>query len=307
MQYKDYYKILSVPKTASMDEIKKAYRKLAMQFHPDMNKNDKKAEEKFKEINEANDVLSDEKKRQMYDRMGNRYQDYQRTGGAPGGFDFEEILRNMGGRGAGTSGAGTGGAGGADNLADLFGQMFGQNSGARGAGNAAAGSGNLEQPVEITLEEAFRGTRRILTKSGSEIDVSIPPGVKTGSKVRVRGHGSRLRNGLIGDLYLVITVGNDAQYERKGDDLYSDLKVDCFTAMLGGEVVANTLAGSVVVKVPAGTSSGQKIRLRGRGMPNLETPSQLGDLYLKMMVTVPTELTDDQRKTLTRISQTLQR
>jgi curved DNA-binding protein len=137
--------------------------------------------------------------------------------------------------------------------------------------------------------------------------VKIPAGVKTGSKVRVRGQGQRLRNGTTGDLMLVVNVLPDASYERKDDDLHADLKVDCFTAMLGGEVVAATMSGSVVVKVPAGSNSGKMIRLRNRGMPKLQRANDFGDLYLRVMVTVPSELSDDQRKTLARIAQSLQR
>jgi curved DNA-binding protein len=238
----------------------------------------------------------------MYDRLGANYEAYTRGGGAgPGGVNWEDILRNMGGFGGGRAGAAGGGTGGFENFADLFGQMFNQAEG------VARSAGSLEQEVEISLQEAFKGATRILSKGGTDIEVKIPAGVKTGSKVRVRGQGQRLRNGTTGDLMLVVNVLPDAAYERKDDDLHADLKVDCFTAMLGGEVVAATMSGSVVVKVPAGSNSGKMIRLRNRGMPKLQHANDFGDLYLRVMVTVPSELSDDQRKTLARIAQSLQR
>lgn len=299
MQYKDFYAILGVPRTASADEIKKAFRKLAREHHPDANKGAKKSEEKFKELNEAYEILSDDKKRQMYDRLGENYNQYKQQGGNPAGYDFSQFFgQGQAGRGA-ANGQQDGGS-----LGELFEQFFAASQGS--TGRSRAGAGDAEQDIEITLTEAFKGTSRVLRKPGSgEIEIRIPPGVRTGSKVRVKGQGGRLRSGGSGDLYLIVQVQPDSAFERKEDDLYTDLKVDCFTAMLGGEVVANTLAGSVVVKVPPGTSSGKVIRLRSRGMPKLGASGEFGDLYLRSSVTVPTELTDDQRATLSSIRQSL--
>lgn len=299
MQYKDYYAILGVPRTASAEELKKAFRKLAREHHPDANKGAKKSEEKFKEINEAYDVLSDVKKRQVYDRMGENYEQYRQQGGNPAGFDFSQYF----GQGGSAKSAPQGFDGGS--LGELFEQFFSASQG--GANRQRAGAGDAEQDIEITLAEAFKGTARVLRKPGSgEIEIRIPAGVKTGSKVRVKGQGGKLRDGTSGDLYLVVQVMPDPAFERKEDDLYTELRVDCFTAMLGGEVVANTLSGSVVVKVPPGTSTGKMIRLRNRGMPKLSTSGEFGDLYLRSAVTVPQELTEEQRASLNHIRQSLQ-
>ncbi len=156
--------------------------------------------------------------------------------------------------------------------------------------------------MSISLDEAYHGAQRILSKDGEEIEVTIPAGVKTGSKVRMRGQGVRNQKGQAGDLYLVIEVEPDPTYERRDDDLYRDMKVDAFTAMLGGEAQVQTLAGNMVVKVPPGTSSGARIRLRGKGMPRLSAKGEYGDLYLRVMVTVPKELTEDERQALQHIA-----
>lgn len=308
MAYKDFYKTLGVARDASADDIKKAFRKLARQYHPDTNPGDKKSEEKFKEINEAYEVLSDPDKRKLYDNAGANYEQYRRAGGNAQDFDWSKWSPGGGFGGFGQSG---GQRQGSMDFSDLIEQLLGRRGGGmpgfgQGFGGGQAVSADIEQPVEISLQEAYRGTARILSKAGQDIEVTIPAGVKTGSKVRVRGHGKRSTQGM-GDLYLVIEVKPDPHYERKDDDLYTDLKVDCFTAMLGGEVVASTLAGSLVVKVPTGTSSGKMIRLRNKGMPKLSAKDEFGDLYLKVMITVPTHLDDTQRRTLEQLAQSLVR
>ena len=309
MDYKDYYKILGVERSADEDAIKKAYRKLARQYHPDVNKNDKKSEERFKEINEAYEVLKDPEKRKMYDRLGSDYRRYQQSGGDPRAYDWGQWF-NQGGQGQPR------GAGGNARVEDLdLGDLFAQFFGGGGFEESSPGSytrtrttttrgraRDLEQPVTISLEEAHHGTARILSKDGEEIEVRIPAGVKTGSKVRVRGQGARNSKGQAGDLYLVIEVAPDTTFERRDDDLQRDIKVDVFTAMLGGEVKVQTLGGDVVVKIPPGTSSGGRIRLRGRGMPRLSAPGEKGDLYLRVMITVPNNLTDDERQALLEIA-----
>jgi len=300
MEYKDYYKTLGVPRDADQDAIKKAYRKLARQHHPDTNKGDKKSEEKFKEINEANEVLSDPEKRKLYDRMGSSYRDFQRTGGNAREYDWSQW--------AGTAGAG--GAGGNPfagrtrprrtrtveedlDFGDFIQEMF---SGAAGGGSVHEPR-DFEQGVDISLEEAYHGTTRIIQKGGQpDLEVKIPRGVKTGSKVRVRGQGGKNTRGQSGDLYLVINVLPNATYERKDDDLYRDVPVSAFTAMLGGEASVETLGGTVAVKIPAGTSSGKLVRLRGRGLPKLNTMDEVGDLFLRVMVTVPYDLSDTEKK-----------
>ena len=306
MDYKDYYKILGVDRNADADAIKKAFRKLARQYHPDVNKGDKKAEERFKEINEANDVLSDPEKRKVYDQLGANYQQYRQSGGDPRSYDWGQWARQAGGYPGGartrtSPGTGTGTADFEDfDFSDLMESLFGERfSGQRQTSRAAR---DIQQPVQITLEEAYQGAKRLLQKDGQDIEVSIPAGVKTGSKVRMRGQGVRNQRGQAGDLYLVVEVAPDKTYERQEDDLYRDQRVNAFTAMLGGEVSVETLSGNVVVTIPAGTSSGKKIRLRGKGMPKLNAKGQFGDMYLRVMVTVPRDINDEDRKALEKIA-----
>ncbi|MFN3705432.1 MAG: DnaJ C-terminal domain-containing protein [Thermoflexales bacterium] len=276
MEYKDYYQILGVSRDADAETIKKAYRKLARQYHPDANKNDKRAEEKFKEINEAYEVLSDPEKRRLYDRMGKSYQQYQRAGGDPRYYDWSQWAGPASGRVRWEEG----------DLADFIRQIF--DFGATGWQAADT----YEQPIEITLEEAYQGTTRLLQRRGqSDVEVKIPPGVNTGTRIRVRGQGP---GG--GDVYLVVQVKPHPIFERKDSDLYRDLAVHAFIAMLGGEVMVDTLSGPIVVKIPAGTSSGKLIRLKGRGMPKLNAPNEFGDLYLRVAINVPSDLSQEEKQ-----------
>jgi curved DNA-binding protein len=294
MDYKDYYQILGVPRTATQDEIKKAYRKLARQYHPDNNPGDKKAEAKFKDLNEANEVLSDPGKRKKYDRLGSQWQQYERTGGQPGGFDWSQW----------TSGGETvdmgdlfGGGGG---FSDFFTRIFG------GVGEGQPGAGptrrsayrtptrgrDLDQPVEIGLRDAFTGTSLTLQKDGQKLEVKIPAGVKTGSRIRMAGQGGPSRSGAAaGDLYLVVNVADDPTFERDGDNLKTEITTDLYTAVLGGEVTVPTLTGDVKLKIPPETQPGRVFRLRGQGMPHLRDSQNHGDLLVKVQVSLPTNLT----------------
>jgi len=294
MEYKDYYKTLGVDRNADQETIKKAFRKLARQYHPDANKGDKKAEEKFKEINEAYEVLSDPEKRKLYDRMGSSYREYQRAGGNPRDYDWSQWAD---GDDAPFGGGGARRVYEQDiDLGEFIREMFGGQQTVRQPRD-------FQQGVEITLEEAYHGTSRLVEKSGQPaIEVKIPPGVKTGSRIRVRGQGGKNARGQAGDLYLVIEVKPHPIYERKDDDLYRDIQVDAFTAMLGGEAEVETMAGLLAVKVPPGTSSGKLIRLRGRGMPRLNKPEEFGDLYLRVMITVPNDLTSAEREQLAKMA-----
>lgn len=301
MEYKDYYKILGVDKTADEKEIKKAYRRLARQFHPDMNPGDKAAEARFKEINEAHEVLSDPEKRRKYDELGQNYQRWQQAGGQPGGFDWSQWM-------AGGQPGGVrveygdisdlndlfGGSGFSDFFDAIFGGMAAQTARRGAAGRAPAPARDIEHEVEITLEEAFRGTQRLMEVDGRRLEVKIPAGVKTGSKVRMAGEGLPSgRDGLRGDIYLVIKVLSHPIFERRGDDLHCEVPVDLFTALLGGEVRVPTLDGPVALRIPAGSQSGRVFRLAGQGMPRLKTAGR-GDLYARLRVTLPEKLSDEE-------------
>jgi len=298
MEYKDYYKILGVDKRASVREIKQAYRKLARQYHPDVNPGDKKAEEKFKTINEAYEVLSDSDKRRKYDQLGTSYFRWQQQGGDPHGFDWSQWFSGQPGEGGVRVDYSDlddlfGGGGFSDFFQTIFGGMGGQ----RRSGRRVSRKGHdYEQPVEISLEEAVRGTQRVLSADGERITVKIPPGVKTGSKVRVAGKGGAgMGRGPAGDLYLKVTVSRHRVFERKGDDLHCEVPVDLYTAVLGGETDVPTLNGKVRLKIPAGTQGGRTFRLRGKGVPYLRNPAGRGDLYVTVKISVPKRLSRKER------------
>ncbi|MCX6064815.1 MAG: J domain-containing protein [Chloroflexi bacterium] len=297
MDYKDYYQILGVARTASADEIRAAYRKLALKYHPDRNPGDKQAEDKFKEMNEAYQVLSDPQKRARYDQLGSDYTNYQRGGGQPGGFDWNKWYTSGGAGGQQVNfddlfggGAGASGGGG---FSDFFSAIFGGMGGMAGGEARNRRAPQYEQPVSISLQEAYAGAARLLETGERRLHVTIPAGAKTGTKVRMAGgapDGS--------DLYLKVTVQDDARFERDGADLYAPVSVDVFTALLGGEVEVPTLGGRVKLTIPAGTQSDQKIRLAGRGMPHLKNPQLKGDLFVQVKVRIPKSLSAEQKSLL---------
>jgi curved DNA-binding protein len=301
MDYKDYYKILGVDRKASEQEIKKSYRKLAMKYHPDRNPGNKQAEETFKDINEAYQVLSDSEKRARYDQLGESYSTWQRSGGAANGFNWQDwINRQPQGQGARVStqdfsdvfGSGFGG------FSDFFNSIFGGSAGRPGAsmrGGRRAAAPNYSQPVSITFNEAFQGTERALQVGDRRFEVKIPAGARTGTKIRVPGAGPADGGGQHGDIYLEIEVAEDSRFERQGDDLYTDVSIDLLTAILGGQVSVSTPAGNVLLTIPPGTQPGQTFRLAGRGMPHLKNPKEFGDLYARSKVQIPRELTPKQR------------
>src|SRR5512140_1797456 len=275
MDYKDYYQILGVPRSASADEIRAAYRQLALKYHPDRNPGNKQAEEKFKEMNEAYQVLSDPKKKARYDQLGSAYSNYQNSGGQPEGFDWGQWASSGGGGQQVNFDDLFGGGGGG--FSDFFSAIFGGMGGASGAEVRTRRAPQYEQPVTISLQEAYEGATRLLETGNRRVQIKIPAGAKTGTKVRVaRGapDGS--------DLYLKVEVQEDARFERDGADLYAPVKVDVFTALLGGEVEVATMSGRVKLTIPAGTQPEQKFRISGRGMPQLKNPQAKGDLYVQV-------------------------
>lgn len=313
MEYKDYYQTLGVNKSASKDEIKKAYRKLARQYHPDMNPGDKKAEEKFKEVNEAYEVLSDQAKREKYDRFGSTWQQYERSGGRPEDFDWGQWTARPGGQTytrtvtpeeleqilGGSFGGEFGGMGGfSDFFEMLFGNMAGRSSPGRARPARAARGQDAEQTVQISLEDAYRGTTVSLQwEGGRKIEAKIPPGVKTGSKIRLGGQGgSGTGGGAAGDLYLKIEVRPHPTFSREGDDLRVNVPVDLYTALLGGVVKIPTLDRPVELTIPEGTSNGQVFRLRGLGMPKLKDPKERGNLLAVVQIQLPTKLSEAEKK-----------
>lgn len=319
MEYRDYYKVLGVAKDADEKEIKRAFRKLAQQYHPDKNPGDAQAEARFKEINEAYTVLSDADKRSKYDRFGSQWEQYERSGGQPQDFDWGR----WGGAtapGGGGSNSRTvspeefeqmfGGAGGGAGFSSFFDTLFGGGYGGRtgtqyrqarpntsGFGfdprvaQQAQPLARTEVNVDITLEEAFHGSTRMLqTDVGKRMEVNIPRGVKTGSKVRMRGDAEQP------DIYLKINVTPDERFTREGNDLRANVQVPLYTALLGGEVQVPTLDGGLMLTIPAGTQNGRTFRLRGQGMPHLRKPDERGDLFAVVQVTLPAKLSEEERK-----------
>ena len=283
----DYYNILGVKRDASQDDIKKAFRQQAKKYHPDANPDNPEAEKRFKDLNEAYEVLSDSEKRSQYDLYGDGWRagnaSYQSYGGYPGGGasrvnpeEFQDIFTSFFG------GAGSRGDAGRSRQYSSRAQINGQ---------------DIEQPVRISLREAYDGTTRIVTREGLQKKVTIPAGVNTGAKVRIAGEGTPgFAGGTPGDLLLVIEVAPDPVFTREGDDLVMDVKIDMFTAMLGGSVEVPTMTRPVSLKIAPGTQSGKKLRLTGKGMPVMARPATYGDLLVRIMVTVPESLTPEQQR-----------
>jgi curved DNA-binding protein len=306
MEYKDYYAVLGVNRQATEKEIRQAFRRLARQYHPDVNPNNKEAEEHFKEINEAYEVLSDPEKRRQYDEMGGnweRYQQYQQA--PPQGRSETFSSRRMR----------------AEDFGDLFGeespyssffeQIFGGAGQDRGRGSPRSQRGrNAEAEVEVTLEEAAHGTTRVLRVGGEEgkerqLEVRIPPGVRTGTRVRVAGQGESGRaGGPRGDVYLVVQVLPHLLFEREGDDLHLRTSVAMTTMLLGGEAPIPTLDGQVMLKIPPGSADGKTFRLRGKGMPRQSQPLQHGDLLAEVHAALPQRLSLEQRRIMEQFART---
>lgn len=321
MEYKDYYDILGVSRNADQQELKKAYRKLARKYHPDTNPDDAQAVERFKEVNEAYEVLSDPDKRSKYDQFGREWQRYQQ--GDAAGFNWQNWAQQ------GASGGRSGGYrtnyrvenmddlfGGGGGFSDFFETLFGMggemgtNPGTRtrtrtSESGRAYGAGtrgrDIEYPVSVSLSEAYSGTSRRLTKDGRTVNVKIPAGVKTSSKIRIANEGDSVPGGNPGDLYLVIEVEDDDRFERQGDDLFTTIDVPLYTALLGGAVGVQTMDGTVKLTIPAETQNGTRFRLKGKGMPRLKESSTYGDLYATVSVQLPTNLTEEQKELIRRL------
>ena len=325
MEFKDYYQTLGVAKSASDKELKQAYRKLARKHHPDVNPGDKSAEARFKEINEAYEVLGDPEKRRKYDELGRELADVRAGAAAGPGLPRRLAVRRRRARAGGAWNINMGGPGGGyrtmteeemhelfgneDPFSDFFKTFFGGGGGGarRQRGRARDGAPrtqkgrDIEHEVELTLEEAYHGaTRRISIKQGGHarsVDVRIPAGVKDGSRVRAAGEGeSGANGGASGDLYLRVRIKPHPVFERKGTDLHAKVAVPVTTAVLGGEAQVPTITGSVRLKIPETTQSGQVFRLKGHGMPAVGKPDDRGDLYATVEIQLPRSLTKEQRQ-----------
>ena len=297
MAYIDYYKTLGIDKNASEKEIKKAYRKLARKYHPDLNPNDKESEKRFKEINEAYEVLGNKENREKYDKYGEHWQhadeiekqkaqqkQYQQTYGSGGFDDF--------------SGFGGFGGGGYDesDFSDFFQSMFGRRT-SGGRRNIKFKGQDLHAELHLNLRDVYVTQKQTINVNEKKIRLTIPAGVRDGQTIKIKGMGGPgINGGPNGDLYIKFRITEDPQFKRVGDDLYTKKDIDLYTAVLGGETFIDTLDGKVKLKVKPGTQCGTKVRLKGKGFPIYKQEGKYGDLYVTYNVKIPTELTDKEKE-----------
>lgn len=314
MAYIDYYKILGVDKTATQDDIKKAFRKLARQYHPDLNPNDANAKEKFQAINEANEVLSDPEKRKKYDEYGENWKHadefeaqrkaYQNQQG--GGGDGEYWYSTDGTHFSGFGGEGMHGFGGnGSGFSDFFEELFGHRGAGAGRGAHGAFKGqDIQGELQLTLREAATTHKQTFSVNGENLRITVPAGIANGQIIKLKGHGGKgLNGGPDGDLYITFNIADDPVFRRKDNDLYTDVNIDLYTAVLGGEVTVNTLDGQVKLKVRPGTQNDAKVRLKGKGFPIYKQDGTYGDLIVTYHVTIPTTLTDKQKDLFRQLQQ----
>ena len=300
MDFVDYYKTLGVAKNASAEDIKKAYRKLARKFHPDVNPNDKEAHKKFQQINEANEVLSDPEKRKKYDQYGENWkhadqyeqarQQQQQGRGGFGGFE-----EGFGGQGYTYS------SGDEGDFSDFFESLFG---GARGRRSQAKYRGqDYNAELQLSLSDAYTTHKQTLTINGKNVRITIPAGIENGQQIKLKGYGSPGANGgPNGDLFITFVIKNDTTLRREGNNLYKTEDIDLYTALLGGEKTIDTLSGKIKLKVTPETQNGTRIRLKGKGFPVYKKEGQFGDLYITWNVKLPTNLTAKQKELFTELS-----
>ncbi len=310
MEFQDYYKTLGVSRSASQDDIKKAYRKLARENHPDAKPDDPEAEKRFKAISEAYAVLSDADKRKKYDRLGSQYRQYERGGGGQGGFDWSQwtsgARQGQGAQGQGGQFFGDIGSffsGGVDGFSDFFQSVFNRENGnaARGAGGRARirnQARNYEATVEIDQREAWSGVERLIAVNGKKIKLKLKPGVRDGQKLKISGKGepAAAPGQTAGDLYVNIHVRPDKDVTVEGNDLHREAKVDLYTAILGGSVEVKTWSGTVKLNIQPGTQNGHKLRLKGLGMPHADNSAKKGDLIVTVNIEIPGDLSAEEKK-----------
>lgn len=315
MAYIDYYRILGVDKTATQDDIKKAFRKLARQYHPDLNPNDANAKEKFQAINEANEVLSDPEKRKKYDEYGENwkhadefeaqrkaYQNQQGGGGGDGEYWYSTDGTHFSGFGGeGMHGFGGNGSG----FSDFFEELFGHRGAGAGRGAHGAFKGqDIQGELQLTLREAATTHKQTFSVNGENLRITVPAGIANGQIIKLKGHGGKgVNGGPDGDLYITFNIADDPVFRRKDNDLYTDVNIDLYTAVLGGEVTVNTLDGQVKLKVRPGTQNDAKVRLKGKGFPIYKQDGTFGDLIVTYHVTIPTTLTDKQKNLFRQLQQ----
>lgn len=307
MAFIDYYKILGVDKNVSADDIKKAYRKLARKLHPDLNPDDKEAHKNFQELNEANEVLSDPEKRAKYDKYGENWkhseeydktQQYQQQRGGGGG---QQQWSGQGGQTFYTEGDFSD-----EDFSEFFHSMFGggfsQRTESSGRRYRHKGS-DYQAELRLTLRQAMQTHQQTLSINGKNVRITIPAGVADGQKIKLTGYGQAgAGNGHSGDLYITFIIEEDPEFKRLSDDLYADASIDLYTAILGGEVMINTLGGQVKMTIKPGTQPGSKLRLKGKGFPVYKKEDKFGDLYVSLKVQLPEQISNEEKELFTRLS-----
>lgn len=293
MAFVDYYKTLGVNKNATVDEVKKAYRKLARKYHPDLNPNDKEANKKFQQINEANEVLSDAEKRKKYDAYGENWQHaevYQNAGQQAGQSQNRQEYTYSGDAGE-------------SNFSDFFESLFGGAARNSGRSEVKFRGRDYNAELHLSLREAYTTHKQTLTIDGRHVRITVPAGIENGQIIKLKGYGSAgINGGPNGDLYITFLISDDIKFKRSGNDLYATEEIDLYTAVLGGEITIETLSGKIKLKVNPETQNGTKIRLKGKGFPVYKKESVFGDLFITYQVKLPSNLTNKQKELFEELS-----
>ena len=294
MDFVDYYKLLGVDKSATAKDIKSAYRKQARKYHPDLNPNDKNAKKNFQQINEANEVLSDPEKRKKYDKYG---KDWQHSEQFEQSKQQQQQYSNSGRRGF--SEAQDGG-----DFSDFFESMFGRSAGSDRSRQVKYRGEDFNAELHLELIDAYKTHQQTLTVNGNKIRITIPAGIENGQTIKIAGHGSKgVYGGPNGDLYITFSIANHPVFKRLGDNLYASVDLDLYTAVLGGELILDTLSGKVKLKVKPETQNGTKVKLKGKGFPVYKNDGKFGDLHLTYTIKIPTNLSEKQKALFTELSE----
>ena len=293
MDFVDYYKILAIDKSATTKDIKNAYRKLARKHHPDLNPNDKDAKKNFQLINEANEVLSDPEKRKKYDQYGSDWQHAEE-------FEKQKQYQQQttGSHGARNQGAQYGG-----DFSDFFESMFGGGGGGGRSRQMKYRGEDYTSELHLELVDAYTTHQQTISVNGKKIRITVPAGIENGQTIKISGHGSPgVNGGPNGDLYISFSIANHSVFKRSGDNLYANIDLDLYTAVLGGEMIIDTLSGKVKLKIKPETQNGSKVKLKGKGFPVYKKEGQFGDLFITFSIKIPTNLTDEQKELFTQLA-----